>query len=76
MSSNVIPSAPHDESLYPQLPQLHYRMQKANDVEAALNAEVNHYRIVAKKYKRAKKIVNWSGVEWIRYKEFRMQLHD
>ena len=62
MSSNVIPSAPHDESsLYPQLPQLDYRMQKANEVESALNAELNHYRIVAKKYKRAKKIVNWSS---------------
>ena len=61
MSSNVIPSAPHDESLYPQLPQLDYRMQKANEVESTLNAEVNHYRIVAKKYKRAKKIVNWSA---------------
>ena len=59
MSANVIPSAPHDESsLYPQLPQLDYRMQKENEVESALNAEVNHYRIVAKKYKRAKKIVN------------------
>ena len=61
MSSNVIPSAPHDERLYPQLPQLDYRMQKANKVESTLNAEVNHYRIVAKKYKRAKKIVNWSA---------------
>ena len=61
MSSNVIPSAPHDERLYPQLPQLDYRMQKANEVESTLNAEVNHYRIVAKKYKRAKKIVNWSA---------------
>ena len=35
-------------------------MQKANEVAAALNAEVVHYRGVAKKYKRAKKIVNWS----------------
>ena len=61
MSSNVIPSAPHDERLYPQLPQLDYRMQKANEVESALNAEVNHYRIVAKKYKHAKKIANWSA---------------
>ena len=62
MSSNVIPSAPHDESsLYPQLPQHDFRMQKANEVEAALNAEVSHYRVVAKKYKRAKKIVNWSA---------------
>ena len=61
MSSNVIPSAPHDKSLYPQLPQLDYRMRKANEVESALNAEVNHYRIVAKKYKRGKKIFNWSA---------------
>ena len=62
MSSNVIPSAPHDElSLYPQLPQYDFRMQKANEVEAALNAEVAHYRVVAKKYKRAKKIVNWTA---------------
>ena len=62
MSSNVIPSAPHDEScLYPQLPAHDFRMQKANEVAAALNAEVVHYRGVAKKYKRAKKIVNWSA---------------
>ena len=61
MSSNVIPSAPQGESIYPQLPQLDFRMQKANEVESNLNAEVNHYRLVAKKYKRAKKIVNWSA---------------
>ena len=62
MSSNVIASALYDEtSLYPQLPQYGFRMQKANEVEAALNAEVSHYRGVAKKYKRAKKIVNWSA---------------
>ena len=61
MSSNVIPSAPHDESLYPQLPQLDFRMQKANEIAASLDAEVAHYRVVAKKYKRAKKIVNWSA---------------
>ena len=62
MCSNVIPSAPHDEpSLYPQLSPHDFRMQKANEVAAALNAEVVHYRGVAKKYKRAKKIVNWSA---------------
>ena len=55
-----MPSAP-ESSLYPQLPQQDFRMQKANDVEADLNAEVVHYRVVAKKYKRAKKIVNWSA---------------
>ena len=62
MCSNVIPSAPHDEPcLYPQLPAHDFRMQKANEVAAALNAEVVRYRGVAKKYKRAKKIVNWSA---------------
>ena len=61
MSSNVLPSAPQDgSSLYPQLSP-HDRMQKANEVAAALNAKVVHYRVVAKKYKRAKKIVNWSA---------------
>ena len=61
MSSNVLPSAPHDESLYPQLSPHDFRMQKANEVAAALNAEVVHYRGVAKKYKRAKQIVSWSA---------------
>ena len=60
MRSNVLPSAPHDEpGLYPELPQHDVRMQKANEVSAALNAEVVHYRGVAKKYKRAKKTTNW-----------------
>ena len=64
MSSNVLPSAPHEESsLYPQLPQNDFRMQKANEVFAALNSEVSHYRCVAKKYKRAKKVANWSAAE-------------
>ena len=57
-----MPSAPHEESsLYPQLSQHDFRMQKANEVSAALNAEVAHYRGVAKKYKRAKKVANWSA---------------
>ena len=61
MASNVLPSAPHDESsLYPQLSPHDFRMQKANEVSAALNAEVVHYRAAAKKYKRAKKVANWS----------------
>ena len=58
----MLPSAPHDESsLYPQLSPHDFRMQKANEVTAALNAEVVHYRAVAKKYKRAKKVTNWSA---------------
>ena len=62
MSSNVLPSAPHDEStLYPQLLPHDFRVQKANEISAALNAEVIHYRSVAKKYKRAKKVTNFSA---------------
>ena len=62
MCSNVLPSAPHDESsLYPQLSPHDFRMQKANEISAALNAEVVHYRSVSKKYKRAKKVANWSA---------------
>ena len=55
----VTPSAPHENSqLYPQL-QPDFSMQKVNDISAALNNEVAHYRAVTKKYKRAKKVVNW-----------------
>ena len=62
MTSNVLPSAPHDEtSLYPQLPANDFRMQKVNEISVALNAEVAHYRAVAKKYKRDKKVTNWSA---------------
>ena len=47
---DILPSAPHEKSsLYLQLPQHDFRMQKANEVSAALNAEVAHYRGVAKK---------------------------
>ena len=60
MCSNVLPSAPHEEpGMYPQLPPVDFRMQKTNEVSAALNAEVVHYRSVAKTYKRAKKTTNW-----------------
>ena len=54
--------APREESsLYPQLSPHDFRMQKANEVSAALNAEVVHYRSVAKKYRHAKKVANWSA---------------
>ena len=64
MTSNVLPSAPPEEPMNPTLPsapQHDFRMQKANEISAALNAEVSHYQAVAKKYKRAKKVTNWSA---------------
>ena len=54
----LMPTAPPD-TLYPQLPD--FRMQKINEISAALSGEVYHYRAVAKKYKRVKKFVNWSA---------------
>jgi len=63
-SANVLPSAPPEmpQGLYPVLetnnPQ-GFRLAKVNEIALTLAQEVNHYRLVAKKYKRAKKIVNW-----------------
>jgi len=37
-------------------------LQKINEIANTLDHEIGHYRrLVAKKYKRAKKIVNWSA---------------
>ena len=58
---DILPSAPQeDPHLYPQLPP-DFRIQKVNEISASLNKQVGHYRVVAKKYKRAKKVVNWSA---------------
>ena len=59
-SANVLPSAP-PENIKPQIRPPDFRMQKVNEISAALNKEVVHYRSVAKKYKRAKKVFNWSA---------------
>ena len=59
-SANVLPSAP-PESIYPQISPPDFRMQKANEISTALAKEVDHYRAVAKKYKRAKKVFNWNA---------------
>ena len=47
MSENVLPSAPHEDShLYSTLPN--FRFEEVNEISAALNKEVGHYRAVAK----------------------------
>jgi len=62
-SANVLPSAPPEAPLYPVLtePAGNFRLQKANEIANTLDNEVGHYRLVAKKYKRVKKFVNWSA---------------
>ena len=68
---NVLPSAPaYDEaqqSLYPtqELAQLNaedFRLKKINDLLKELSDEAEHYRQVAKKYKRTHSIVHGSAV--------------
>ena len=70
MASNVLPSAPAygetetQTTLYPILatqPDNNFRMQKANEVLKYLSDEVSHYRLVAKKYKRTKTIINYAS---------------
>ena len=60
---NVLPSAP----LYPtqKLTQLNaedFRLKKINDLLKELSDEVEHYRQVAKKYKRSHSMVHTSAV--------------
>jgi len=62
-SANVLtPSAP-PEQIYPDLPAqgTDFRMKKINEISANLRGEVDHYRAVAKKYKRTKKFVNYGA---------------
>jgi len=59
-STNVLTLRTAPPDLYPQL-QPDFRLQKINEISVALNREVGHYRTVVKKYKQAKKFVNWSA---------------
>ena len=52
MSSNVLPSAPAYEQT---------ETQKANEALKYLSEEVSHYRLVAKKYKHTKTIINYTS---------------
>jgi len=62
-SANVLPSTPPSEHIYPLLaaPSEDFLLQNINEISNTLDREVGHYRLVAKKYKRARKFVNWSA---------------
>ena len=64
---NVLPSAPLQQPLYPmgELTQLNaedFRLKKINDLLKELSDEAEHYRQVAKKYKRSHSIMHTSAV--------------
>ena len=59
-SANVLtPSAPPAEPLCPVLsaPSENFRLQKINEISNTLDAEVGHYHLVAKKYKRESSLI-------------------
>jgi len=43
-------------------PAENFRLQKIDEIANTLVQEVRHYRLALKKYKRAKKFVNWGAV--------------
>jgi len=59
-AQNVLPPSAPPEQIYPDLPS-DFRMRKINEISATLHGEVDHYRAVAKKYKRTKKFVNYGA---------------
>ena len=67
-SVNVIPSAPeYTETLYPsnEITQINaedFRLKKISDLQTELKNEADHYRQVAKKYKRTHNITHISAV--------------
>ena len=65
-SVNVLPpSAPPVETenqLCPNLPADNFRLTEISKIEKEISAEVEHYRLVLKKYKKARKAVHHSAV--------------
>ena len=59
-AQNVLPPSAPPEQIYHDLPS-DFRMRKINEISATIHGEENHYRAVAKKYKRAKKFVNYGA---------------
>ena len=68
-SVNVLPSAPPvniENQLYPNLPATtnadNFRLTEISKIEKEISAEVEHYRLVLKNYKKARKAVQYSAV--------------
>ena len=67
-SANVLPSAPPEieTQLYPKLPETtnaeNFRLTEISKIEKEISDEVEHYRIVLKKYKKVRKVIHYSVV--------------
>ena len=72
MSSNVLPTAPAYEqtetqtTLYPNLPTTpnaeNFRLTEISKYLREINTEIEHYRLVLKKYKKVRKVIHYSVV--------------
>jgi len=69
-SANLLPpSAPpakNERRLYPSLPETmnveNFRLTEISKIEKEISAEVEHYKLVLKKYKKARKALHYSVV--------------
>ena len=65
-SSYALPTAPPVEGLYPDLPTDltadTFRLTEISRIEKEISDQVEHYRLVLKKYKKARKAVHYSAV--------------
>ena len=65
-SVNVLPSAPPIKNIYPSLPEAinaeNFRVTEISKIKKEISAEVEHYRLVLKKYKKVRKAVHYSAV--------------
>ena len=66
-SANVLPSEPPEieTQLYPNLPATNaknFRLTEISKIEKEISGEVEHYRIVLKKYKKVRKVIHYSVV--------------
>ena len=65
-----LPSAPYyvqeQNSLYPNIPSEYnvdnFRLTKISEIEKEIAGETEHYRLVLKKYKKARKAIHYSAV--------------
>ena len=72
MASNVLPTAPEyretetQTSLYPNLPTTpnseNFRLTEISKCLREINTEIEHYRLVLKKYKKVRKVIHYSVV--------------
>ena len=61
-SSYALPTAPPVESIYPNLTADNFRLNEISRIEKEISDQVEHYRLVLKKYKKARKPVHYSAV--------------